>query len=159
MKADRPAARPLFTYLLYRQPSIIVKTRIPMRFRRMKMNAGRSSQIAGRKKKIHGLRSFRRGFHVGSPLERFHHSLAEYNGFFLRATNHEHEPRPFRQARYRSGSSSSNLATMRFCSARGGSGRTIFPNVFALQFGCAVVVVPFFNCDQYKSLSIKYFRY
>lgn len=91
MKADRPAARPLFTYLLYRQPSIIVKTRIPMRFRRMKMNAGRSSQIAGRKK-IHGLRSFRRGFHVGSPLERFHHSLAEYNGFFyeLRTTNTSH---------------------------------------------------------------------
>ena len=46
------------------------------------MNAGRSSQMAGRKK-IHGLRSFRRGFHVGSPLERFHHSLAEYNGVFF----------------------------------------------------------------------------
>jgi len=95
MKVDRPAARPLFTYLLYRQPSIIVKTRIPMRFRRMKMNAGRSSQMAGRKK-IHGLRPFRRGFHVGSPLERFHHSLAEYNGVFfyeLRTTNNE--PRLF----------------------------------------------------------------
>ena len=59
-----------------------------MRFRRMKMNAGRSSQMAGRKK-IHGLRSFRRGFHVGSPLERFHHSLAEYNGFFFTS----YEPR------------------------------------------------------------------
>ena len=54
----------------------------------------RSSQMAGRKK-IHSLRPFRRGFHVGSPLERFHHSLAEYNGFFyeLRITNNE--PQPF----------------------------------------------------------------
>ena len=58
------------------------------------MNAGRSPQVAGRKK-IHSLRPFRRGFHVGSPLERFHHSLAEYNGFFyeLRITNNE--PQPF----------------------------------------------------------------
>ena len=58
------------------------------------MNAGRSSQMAGRKK-IHGLRPFRRGFHVGSPLERFHHSLAEYNGVFLRATNHEQRATAF----------------------------------------------------------------
>ena len=65
------------------------------RIEAMKMNAGRSSQMAGRKK-IHGLRPFRRGFHVGSPLERFHHSLAEYNGVFfyeLRTTNNE--PRLF----------------------------------------------------------------
>ena len=52
------------------------------------MNAGRSSQMAGRKK-IHGLRPFRRGFHVGSPLERFRHSLAEYNGVFFTS----YEPR------------------------------------------------------------------
>ena len=49
----------------------------PLRYRieAMKMNAGRCSQVAGRKK-IHGLRPFRRGFHMGSPLERFRHSLA-----------------------------------------------------------------------------------
>ena len=52
------------------------------------MNAGRCLQVAGRKK-IHGLRPFRRGFHVGSPLERFRHSLAEYDGVFLRATIHK----------------------------------------------------------------------
>ena len=69
----------------------------PLRYRieAMKRNAGRSSQMAGRKK-IHGLRPFRRGFHVGSPLERFHHSLAEDNGvFFLRATNQEQRATAF----------------------------------------------------------------
>ena len=35
----------------------------------------------------------RRGFRVGSPPETFDHSLIEYNGRLLRATNHE--PRPF----------------------------------------------------------------
>ena len=30
----------------------------------------------------------RRGFHVGSPLERFHHSLAEYDGGSLRTTSY-----------------------------------------------------------------------
>ena len=39
------------------------------------MNAGRCSQVADRKKtRPCGL--VRRGFHVGSPLERFRHSLA-----------------------------------------------------------------------------------
>ena len=62
----------------------------PLRYRieAMKMNAGRCSQAAGRKK-IHGLRPFRRGFHVGSPLERFRHSLAEYDAWLLRATIHK----------------------------------------------------------------------
>ena len=42
MKADRPAARPLFTYLLYRQPSTIVKT--AMIIRRRSQAAGGSPQ-------------------------------------------------------------------------------------------------------------------
>ena len=37
--------------------------------------------------KIHGLRPTSRGFHVGSPLERFDHSLYSFDGIFLRITN------------------------------------------------------------------------
>ncbi len=61
----------------------------PLRYRieAMKMNAGRCSQVAVRKK-IHGLRPFRRGFHAGSPLERFRHSLAEYDDGSLRTTSY-----------------------------------------------------------------------
>ena len=50
------------------------------------------------------------------PAVIFRHSLAEYDGVFLRATNHGSFPG------FKCGNSSSSLATMRFCSANGGRG-------------------------------------
>ena len=101
-KNTRPAGRPYNAALPRQIHPIYHKFRLsteftrdaltgrPLRYRieAMKMNAGRCSQAAGRKK-IHGLRPFRRGFHVGSPLERFRHSLAEYDAWLLRATIHK----------------------------------------------------------------------
>ena len=40
----------------------------------------------------------RRGFRVGSPLERFNNSLSRYNGRFLRTTNHEQRATAFSEA-------------------------------------------------------------
>ena len=44
--------------------------------------------VRGRLQKIHDLRPTSRGFHVGSPLERFDHSLDSFDGIFLRITNY-----------------------------------------------------------------------
>ena len=49
-------------------------------------NAGRRLQFA-KKYTVSGLVC--RGSHVASPLERFNHSLFEYNGRFLRDTNYQ----------------------------------------------------------------------
>ena len=51
------------------------------------------------------------------------------------------------------------LSTIRNCSFAGGSGSSIFASVCPLQFGCAVAVVPLFNCCQYSGDSMKYFKY
>ena len=44
-----------------------------------------NNKQAAKKSTAYGL--VRRGFHVGSPLERFDHSLYSFDGIFLRITN------------------------------------------------------------------------
>ena len=65
---------------------------------------------------------------AGRPAVIFRHSLAEYDGVFLRATNHGSFPG------FKCGNSSSSLATMRCCSARGGRGIIIAFTLFLLRF-------------------------
>ena len=45
-----------------------------------------NNKQAAKKSTAYGL--VRRGFHVGSPLERFRHSLAGYDGGSLRTTSY-----------------------------------------------------------------------
>lgn len=53
----------------------------------------------------------------------------------------------------------SPYAAIQNCSFTGGNGNNIFERVCPLQLGWALAVVPFFDCFQYKELSIKYFKY
>ena len=62
----------------------------PLRYRIEAMKIiSRTLFAGGRPQKITACGLVRRGFHVGSPLERFRHSLAEYDGWLLRATIHK----------------------------------------------------------------------
>ena len=62
----------------------------PLRYRIEAMKIiSRPLFAGGRPQKNHGAYGLvRRGFHVGSPLERFRHSLAEYDGRSLRTTSY-----------------------------------------------------------------------
>ena len=60
----------------------------PLRYRIEAMKIiSRTLFAGGRPQKITACGLVRRGFHVGSPLERVDHSTYEYNGRILRITN------------------------------------------------------------------------
>jgi hypothetical protein len=100
-KNTRPTGRPYNAALLRQIHPICHKFRLstkftrdaltgrPLRYRIEAMKIISRPQFAGgspQKNTACGL--VRRGFHVGSPLERFRHSLTEYDGGALRTTSY-----------------------------------------------------------------------